>query len=84
MLRGLSLVENFCNQKPPSTTAAATPPPRPPPNYRLQGIAAALGALAREHMEPDLAAMVLDSLDLTVADLKAAGADPYDLEPLKN
>jgi hypothetical protein len=33
-------------------------------------------------MEPDLAAMVLDSLGLTVKDLEAAGADPYDLEPL--
>ena len=65
----------------PCTSAAS--PPRPPTNYRLQGIAAALGALAREHMEPDLAAMVLDSLGLTVADLKAAGADPFDLEPLK-
>jgi hypothetical protein len=44
---------------------------------------AALGELARAHMEPDLAAMVLASLGLTVADLKAAGADAYDLEPLK-
>jgi hypothetical protein len=32
----------------------------------------------RDHMEPDLAAMVLDSLGLAVADLEAAGADPYD------
>ena len=39
---------------------------------RLQGIAAALGVLARDHMEPDLADMVLGSLDLTVADLKDA------------
>jgi hypothetical protein len=62
---------------------AAAPPPRPPTTYRLQGIAAALGALAREHMEPDLAAMVLDSLGLTIADLERAGADAYDLEPLK-
>jgi hypothetical protein len=62
---------------------ATASPPRPPTNYRLQGIAAALGALAREYMEPELAAMVLDSLDLTVADLETAGADPYDLEPLK-
>lgn len=66
----------------PSKTAAA-PPPRPPTNYRLQGIAAALGELARTHMEPELAAMVLDSLGLTVNDLQAAGADPYDLEPLQ-
>jgi hypothetical protein len=62
---------------------AAAPPPRPPTNYRLQGIAAALGTLAREYMEPELAAMVLDSLDLTVADLEAAGADPFDVESLK-
>jgi hypothetical protein len=34
-------------------------------------------------MEPDLAAMVLDSLGLTIADLERAGADVYDLEPLK-
>ena len=33
-------------------------------------------------MEPDLAALVLDSLAITVTDLEAAGADPYDLEPL--
>jgi len=51
--------------------------------YRLQGIAAALGKLARAHMEPDLAHMVLDSLALSVADLEAAGADPHDLEPLQ-
>jgi len=30
-------------------------------------------------MEPDLAALVLA---ITVTDLEAAGADPYDLEPL--
>jgi hypothetical protein len=63
--------------------ATAAPPPRPPTSYRLQGIAAALGALAREQMEPDLAAMVLDSLGLTIADLERAGADAYDLELLK-
>jgi hypothetical protein len=33
-------------------------------------------------MEPDLAAIVLDSLGITVADLEAAGADPLDLQPL--
>jgi hypothetical protein len=53
--------------------------PRPPTNYRLQGIAPALAELARAHMEPDLALMVLDSLGLTIGELKAAGADPYDL-----
>jgi hypothetical protein len=52
-------------------------------NLRLQGIAAALAELARAHMEPDLATMVLDSLGLTVADLQAAGADAHDLEALK-
>jgi hypothetical protein len=52
-------------------------------NLRLQGIAVALAELARAHMEPDLAHMVLDSLGVTVSDLKAAGADPYDLEALK-
>jgi hypothetical protein len=34
-------------------------------------------------MEPELAALVLDSLDLTVADLEAAGTDPFDVESLK-
>jgi hypothetical protein len=33
-------------------------------------------------MEPDLAEIVLHSLGITVADLEAAGADPYDLAPL--
>jgi hypothetical protein len=33
-------------------------------------------------MESDLAAMVLDSLGLTLADLERAGADTDDLEPL--
>jgi hypothetical protein len=33
-------------------------------------------------MEPDLAALMLDSLAITVTDLEAADADPYDLEPL--
>jgi hypothetical protein len=73
---------NLIATKPSKAAVAPTPPP-PPTNYRLQGIAAALGELARTHMEPDLAAMVLDSLGLTVNDLQAAGADPYDLEPLK-
>lgn len=51
-------------------------------NHRLQGIAAALGELASTHNQPDLAAMVLDSLDLSLADLRCAGADAYDLEHL--
>jgi hypothetical protein len=52
-------------------------------NVRLQGVACALAELARAHMEPDLAHMVLDSLGVSVADLKSAGADPHDLEPLQ-
>jgi len=48
---------------------ATTPQRRHAYNHRLQGIAAALGELAGAHMEPDLAAMVLDSLGLTIADL---------------
>jgi hypothetical protein len=52
-------------------------------SLRLQGIAAALGELSRTHMEPDLAAMVLESLGLSVSNLKNAGADPYDLEALQ-
>ena len=52
-------------------------------NLRLQGVACAVGELASAHMEPDLAHMVLDSLGVSVADLKAAGADTHDLEPLQ-
>jgi hypothetical protein len=52
-------------------------------NWRLQGIAAALACLAREHREPDLAMTVLTSMDLSFADPERARADPYDLEPLK-
>jgi hypothetical protein len=55
----------------------------PTTNLRLQGIAAALATLAREHGEPDFAMMVLTSMDLSIPDLERAGADPYDLEPLK-
>lgn len=51
-------------------------------NLRLQGIAAALAELSRAHMEPNLAAMVMDSLGVSVAELKAAGADAYDLAAL--
>ncbi len=50
---------------------------------RLQGIAAAFAELSRAHKEPDLAAMVLNGLGLSVSDLKSAGADAYDLEALK-
>jgi hypothetical protein len=34
-------------------------------------------------MEPDLAAMVLESLGLSITDLRAAGGDPFDLEALQ-
>jgi hypothetical protein len=34
-------------------------------------------------MEPDLAAMVLESLGLSLSDLKQAEADPYVLEALQ-
>jgi hypothetical protein len=37
-------------------------------------IAAALATVAREHREPDFAMMVLTDTDLSLADLKAAGA----------
>jgi hypothetical protein len=52
-------------------------------NARLQGIAAALGELAGPHRERALAEGVLESLGLTMADLQAAGADPYDVQLLK-
>jgi hypothetical protein len=55
----------------------------PVSHARYQGIAFALAELAGAHMEPDLAAMVLQSLGLSVADLEAAGADPYDLAEIK-
>jgi hypothetical protein len=58
-----------------------TRPANPTAHLRLQGIAAALGTLARDHMQPDLAAMVLDSLGVRPTDLQAAGAHPYDFEP---
>ena len=60
-----------------------TPLRRKTYNLRLQGIALALDELARTHVERDLALMVLDTLDLTIAGLEAAGADDHDLEPLK-
>jgi hypothetical protein len=57
---------------------------RPTASYRLQGIAAALATVAREHRGADFAMMVLSDMDLSLEDLKAAGADPYyDLEPLE-
>jgi hypothetical protein len=59
-------------------------PANPTVNLRLQGIAAALGNLAGAQMQPDLAAIILDSLGVTVADLERAGADAYDLAPLQS
>jgi hypothetical protein len=58
-------------------------PRRTPADYRLQGIAAALAELSHAHMQRDLALLVLESLTLSVDDLKKAGADRYDLEALK-
>jgi hypothetical protein len=57
-------------------------PANPTAHLRLQGIAAALGELARTHREPRLAAMVMQSLGVSIADLQAAGADAYDLTAL--
>jgi hypothetical protein len=57
--------------------------PRDKSDYRLQGIACALGELAHAHMEPDLAHMVLDSLGISFDQLREAGADPQDLRLLK-
>lgn len=44
----------------------------------LQGVTAALGTLARDYEKPELAAIVLDSLGITLADLQSAGADSND------
>jgi hypothetical protein len=66
----------------PRIYATRPRPANPTTNLRLQGIAAALGNRAGAQMGPDLAALVLDSPAITVTDLEAAGADPYDLEPL--
>jgi hypothetical protein len=70
-----------------ATDTAAHLPTRPCPanpttNLRLQGAAAALGNLASAQTHPDLAAIVLDSLVITVTDLEAASADPRDPQPL--
>jgi hypothetical protein len=56
---------------------------RQPADYRLQGIAAALGELADAHFERDLAKMVLESLGVSLRDLQLAGADAHDLTRLK-
>jgi hypothetical protein len=66
----------------PRIYATRSRPANPTTNLRLQGIAAALGNLAGAQLQPGLAATVLASLGITVADLEAAGADRYDLEPL--
>jgi hypothetical protein len=52
-------------------------------DYRLQGIAVALGELADAHFERDLAEMVLKSLGVSIGDLRNAGADAYDIARLK-
>jgi len=52
-------------------------------NFRYQGIAIALVALARNLGEPDLAVDVLDGLGLSLEDLEAAGADPRELDALR-
>ncbi|PBB67407.1 hypothetical protein CK228_16435 [Mesorhizobium sp. WSM4312] len=46
----------------------------------LQGVTAAFGALARDHEKPELAAMVLDRLGISLADLQRARADTDDRE----
>lgn len=53
-------------------------------NLRLQGVALALGELASTHLERDLAELVMLSLGITFDDLVNAGADPHDLEKLKD
>jgi hypothetical protein len=68
----------------PRIYATRRRPANPTVNLRLQGIAAALGNLAGAQMQPDLAAIILDSLGVTVADLERAGADAYDLAPLQS
>jgi hypothetical protein len=52
---------------------------REPADYRLQGIAVALGELADAHGQRDLAKMVLQSLRVSVIELGAAGADRHGL-----
>ena len=49
------------------------PPANPTANLRPQGVAAALGNLAREQQEPDLAAMVLADLGLPLFASALAG-----------
>ena len=46
-------------------------------------MAAALTTVAREHRQPDFATSILTEMGLSLDDLKAAGANPYDLEPLQ-
>jgi len=56
----------------------------PDTHLRLQGIAAALAVLSREYSMPYLAGLVLRHLQITIADLKAARAAPYDLAALRD
>jgi hypothetical protein len=48
----------------------------------LQGVACALGTLAKAHGEPGLACMILKDQGLTLTDLVNAGADRYDVQAL--
>jgi hypothetical protein len=49
-----------------------------------QGFACALGALARNHGEPSVAADIARGYGLTLADFEAAGCEEYDLEPFRD
>lgn len=48
-----------------------------------QGAAIALAVLARQHDQPAMAADILLQLGLTMAKLRSAGVDAYDLQPLR-
>ncbi len=50
---------------------------------RYQGIAAALAAVNRLHGEPTMVCDVMRDFGLTLADLKKAGADRYDLTEIR-
>lgn len=48
----------------------------------LHGLAAGLGSLARDHDRPSMALNILTNLGVTVADLRRAKVDGFDLAPL--
>lgn len=64
---------------------------RPPPARRsaalrnefIQGLACGAAYIARECDRPTMAAGMIAEMGYTYADLKKAGVDPYDLEPLR-